>query len=119
MQDLEVIREKIQSHYRVVKTDEDLEWNRAIDLCTNIINAHMKCMNNNWIPVSERLPENDDNILLSFENFPTPEIGRYEQDEEGGAFYPGDKEYTYLSYGVFVNAWKPLPKPYKKERDYE
>lgn len=73
----------------------------------------------NWIPVSERLPENDDYILLSFENFSIPEIGRYEQDEEGGAFYPGDEDYTYLSYGLFVNAWKPLPKPYKKERDYE
>lgn len=73
----------------------------------------------NWIPVSERLPENDDYILLSFENFLIPDIGRYEQDEEGGAFYPGDEDYTYLSYGLFVNAWKPLPKPYKKERDYE
>lgn len=41
MQELEIVREKIQNHYRVVRTDEDLEWNRAIDLCTNIINAHL------------------------------------------------------------------------------
>lgn len=45
MQELEIVREKIQNHYRVVKTDEDLEWNRAIDLCTNIINAHLSCEN--------------------------------------------------------------------------
>lgn len=45
MQELEIVREKIQNKYRVVKTDEDLEWNRAIDLCTNIINAHIKHMN--------------------------------------------------------------------------
>lgn len=53
MQELEIVREKIQNKYRVVKTDEDLEWNRAIDLCTNIINAHIKHMNNGWIPVED------------------------------------------------------------------
>ena len=45
MQELEIVWEKIQNHYRVVKTDEDQEWNRAIDLCTNIINAHLSCEN--------------------------------------------------------------------------
>ena len=53
MQELEIVREKIQNKYRVVKTDEDLEWNRAIDLCTNIINAHMKHMNDGWFPVED------------------------------------------------------------------
>ena len=53
MRELEIVWEKIQNKYRVVKTDEDLEWNRAIDLCTNIINAHMKHMNDGWIPVEE------------------------------------------------------------------
>lgn len=28
MQELEIVREKIQNHYRAVKTDEDLEWLR-------------------------------------------------------------------------------------------
>lgn len=70
MQELEVVREKIQNKYRVVKTDEDLEWNRAIDLCTNIINVHLSCENDpeierssrdndGWIPVEQRLPEKD------------------------------------------------------------
>ena len=65
MQELEIIREKIQNKYRVVKTDEDLEWNRAIDLCTNIINAHMKHMNDGWIPVDERLPEPGRIVLIT------------------------------------------------------
>ena len=60
MRELEIVREKIQNKYRVVKTDEDLEWNRAIDLCTNIINAHMKHMNDGWIPVEERVPEKNE-----------------------------------------------------------
>ena len=68
MQELECVREKLQNKYRVVKTDEDLEWNRAIDLCTNIINAHLSRENDpeiarssrdndGWITVEERLPE--------------------------------------------------------------
>lgn len=68
-----------------------------------------------WIPCSERLPETDDYILVSFENFTIADIGRYEMDEEGGAFYPGDDDKSYVSHGLFVNAWQPLPKPYKLE----
>ena len=69
----------------------------------------------NWIPISERLPEDESYILVSFENFTLPDIARYEEDEEGGAFYPGDEEESYSSYGLFVNAWMPLPKPYREE----
>lgn len=54
MQELEIVREKIQNHYRVVRTDEDLEWNRAIDLCTNIINAHLSHENDPEIARSSR-----------------------------------------------------------------
>ena len=63
MQELEVVREKIQSKYRVVKTDEDLEWNRAIDLCTNIINAHLSCENAAEIARSSR----DTDVLIALE----------------------------------------------------
>lgn len=74
---------------------------------------------NRWSPVDERLPENDDYILLSFENFPVLDIGRYEEDEKGGAFYPGDEDYTYSSFGLFVNAWRPLPEPYMLKESEE
>ena len=63
MQKLEIVREKIESKYRVVKSDVDLEWNRAIDLCMNIINAH-----------------------ISREN--TPEITRSLQDNEVTEYCP-------------------------------
>lgn len=74
----------------------------------------LKSMGMRWSPVEERLPETDDYILVSFENFPVPDIARYEENEDGGAFYPGDEDYTYVSYGLFVNAWMPLPDPYRK-----
>ena len=72
----------------------------------------------NWIPIEERLPETDDYILVSFSNYGLPDIGRYEADKDGGgAFFPGDKERSYVSYGLFVNAWMPLPEPYVEVPD--
>lgn len=67
-----------------------------------------------WIPISERLPEEEEYILLSFANYTGLDIGRYENDGENDKFYPGDEEETYASYGLIVNAWMPLPKPYRQ-----
>lgn len=53
-----------------------------------------------WIDINDRLPD----------------IGRYEAESDGsGAFYPGDEDASYVSFGVFVNAWMPLPKVYRRE----
>ena len=73
-----------------------------------------------WIPVEQRLPENDDFILLSFDNFSIPMIGRYEELEDGGgSFYLGDcdEDDTCMANNLFVNAWMPLPEPYRPEED--
>ena len=35
-------------------------------------------------------------------------------DGENDKFYPGDDEETYASYGLIVNAWMPLPEPYRQ-----
>lgn len=69
-----------------------------------------------WIPCSEKLPDDESYILVSFENCTMPDIARYEENDEGGTFYPGDDEKPYSSYGIFVNAWTPLPEPYREER---
>ena len=73
----------------------------------------------NWIPCSKRLPEDGSYILVSFENegVTLPDIATYKVDEQqgNGAFYPSDCNATYASLGVFVNAWLPLPEPYKGE----
>lgn len=68
-----------------------------------------------WIPCSERLPEEEEYILLSFANYTGLDIGRYENDGENDKFYPGDEEETYASYRLIVNAWMPLPEPYREE----
>ena len=69
-----------------------------------------------WIPVVENVPSDDRCVLLSFENFSMPAIGRYEKYEDGGgAFFFEDDDRSVASYGVFVNAWMELPKSYSEE----
>ncbi|MGN0384585.1 MAG: DUF551 domain-containing protein [Lachnospiraceae bacterium] len=97
-------------------SDVDQSIRSGIITAKEIVQEAATEYNNGWIPCSERLPETDEYILLSFENFTIADIGRYEIDEEGnGAFYPGDEDKSYASFGLFVNAWQPLPAPYQEE----
>ena len=71
-----------------------------------------------WIPADNPPKTNDtdvsDYVLISFENFSVPTVGRYEIDQEGnGAYYIGDDDKSLISYDMIVNAWMPLPKPYR------
>ena len=68
-----------------------------------------------WILVTERLPETGKYVLISFSNFTVPITGRYEEDEEGGAFFSGDEDESLISKGLIVNAWMPLPEPYHED----
>nr|WP_296960736.1 DUF551 domain-containing protein [uncultured Mediterraneibacter sp.] len=107
------------------KDDQTDKRDEGILVATGIIREYVETMckineaeemtGEGWIPISERLPEDESYILVSFENATMLDIARYEEDGEGGAFYPGDDEKSYSSYGLFVNAWMPLPKSYKEE----
>lgn len=94
--------------------DTGLEPDEIREMVSKVI-AMGQLVLQDWIPVEERLPEDDNYILLSFTNFTLPAVGRYETDQEGGAFYLGDcdEEDTCIKNDLFVNAWMPLPKPYR------
>lgn len=68
-----------------------------------------------WFDSDIEVPTNDKYVLLSFSNFSVPLVGRYEEDKNGGAFYIGDETETCSSQDIFVNAWMPLPEPYRTE----
>ena len=68
---------------------------------------------NGWIPCSEP-PKDDRYVLLSFDNFSIPMVGRYEEGEKGGSYYIGDEMEPCVTQDIFVNAWQPLPLPYTK-----
>ena len=96
-------------------------------------NGHQRCMERlaeyedleergklpcKWIS-EERPPEAPCYVLLSFDNFSMPLIGRYEEDEEGGAFYIGNDEESCISQDLIVNGWMPLPEPYSEDAGKE
>lgn len=76
---------------------------------------------NGWVPVSEKLPDPDEHILVSFFNFSLPMIGRYTvDDDDGGTFRVGDEDDSFIEHDLYVNAWMPLPKRYAEEcEEYE
>ena len=73
-----------------------------------------------WIP-ADQPPKPEEYVLLSFENFSLPMVGRYEDSEDGGAYYLGDCDEadTCIANELFVNAWMPLPGPYRTEKESE
>lgn len=65
-----------------------------------------------WISADEP-PQNECYVLLSFENFSLPLVGRYETDGNGGgAYYIGDEDETCISQDMYVNGWMQLPESY-------
>lgn len=102
-------------HPDAVERLNDFTQNEAVKLVQKL-NAEEK--KHRWIPVEERLPDEDECVLMSFENFTLPIIGRYEKDNDGGgAWYAGGDDGcdTCSSQDLFVNAWLPLPKPCRVE----
>jgi hypothetical protein len=69
-----------------------------------------------WIPVSERLPEDGELILFSTKTDRVFE-GRFFVDKTDLQWYAfRDKVFAYNN---VVTAWLPLPKPYKEEKESE
>ena len=109
----ERILERLSNIYRVVKTYEDAEWNRAIYKSTEIVKEVAEEYNGCWIPCSERLPE-DDSICMVTVEYPNNETvvdyGWF--DRKSVCWFVGTQEFRTSN----ILAWQPLPEPFK-ERD--
>ena len=71
---------------------------------------------NGWNLRDDKTPPTDRYILLSFENFSVPLVGRYEEDTDGdGAFYIGDEDESCISQDIIVNAWMDLPQCHRED----
>lgn len=76
----------------------------------------IKAIGRAWIPVDERLPEAEEYVLVSFENFSLVMVGRFDVDKDGaGTFMVWDEDESFLQHDLFVNAWMLLPEQYKDE----
>ena len=122
---IEIVKQEAEKYEECYKDCGDCEaYNKEKHHCPKFCKVITEAVKeieenrNGWIPCSEP-PENDRYVLLSFENFSVPMVGRYEEDENGGAFYVGDDDETCVSQDMFVNAWMNLPAPYKPKGEID
>ena len=119
---LEEIDETIERYGENPYIDE-----KVTDLCygmniaKGIIRKHM---NDGWIPVQDKLPEDDVDVLITYadiddENYTDICITTY-----GYAYLGGNKldfkewrsPFEYFKTNYKVIAWRPLPEPYRPEQ---
>lgn len=66
-----------------------------------------------WIPVIEKLPEDEQEVLITYKINVKHHVWSAIWDKLHGRFY--DKEYrSYISLN-YVTAWMPLPEPYQPQ----
>lgn len=125
MQELEKILEEIEQRVDYYREHATLTY--ADILCAGLREAEgiiRKHMNDGWIPVQDKLPEDDVDVLITYadiddENYTDICITTY-----GYAYLGGNKldfkewrsPFEYFKTNYKVIAWRPLPEPYRPER---
>lgn len=98
-----------------------------IDIFCDLVNeeveeqAEKQLKTGEWIPCSERLPQDGVDVLVWFEYFRYGNYNRlfqttgisYTYDEKWSGFVNGQSGWNQLR----VIAWQPLPEPYKPNND--
>lgn len=105
MQELKKILEEIDAHaieFELFGTSDDYI---SVGWVKDIIRKHI---NDGWIPVEERLPEDDSMVLVTCQT--KKGIRSVNRAYCDGAFWHGSGSMS----GVI--AWRPLPDPYRPER---
>lgn len=69
-----------------------------------------------WIPVSERLPEDEQEILFSTKTGRV-QIGKYHDDDSANQWYSYRDKCR--AWNNVVTAWMPLPEPYAESEEEE
>lgn len=125
MQELEKILEEMQSVKEIMlsPTNRDCfgEPCKESDCCACVVNKCMeivrKHMNDGWVPVEERLPEEKVNpVSIDFYEYQvTAKFGNIKDVRH----YKYGNGHWWHGPGIvdeYVIAWRPLPEPYRPER---
>ena len=136
MQELEKILEKIEQRKAraeklIVKPPHDKLDQVANDTAEAFIEAYKECqdiirkhINAGWIPVQDKLPEDDVDVLITYadiddENYTDICITTYGYAYLGGHkldFKEWKSPFEYFKTNYKIIAWRPLPEPYQAER---
>ena len=121
MQELDKILKQIDQYVRLYQTPSfgrEIEGTvELLEVCGNIIRKHM---NDGWIPVEKRLPEDAESDFYNAVNV-TMKNGRvthgcYRNEDEEWLVALDDGEFRYTRSSDVI-AWRPLPEPYIPERN--
>lgn len=124
----ELLKKYIEADNQILEErDAFVTFQELIDELQEAIEQDEK--ENGWIPVSEKLPEDEKECLVTLEKvYGTPEklYGIANYLKFGDAGYWNEKKYRYLEWDKHsdghggtrmykVIAWMPLPEPYKED----
>lgn len=117
--DMEICEEQLDANspyfidvpYKMVKLEDAL----------SIVSEVEAEYGNGWIPCSERLPENDDDVLVWYEYLKLQGVNIVGRAKTHGIGYYYKPTNSWLIGDVHglnnrVIAWMPLPEPYKPEK---
>ena len=113
MQELEKILEEIEQRVNYYKEHATLEY---VDICAGLREAEgiiRKHMNDGWIPVEERLPEEWEKVIVWYEYFRYGDYNRMYETYGIGWQYDGHWAGDVSGTKARCIAWRPLPEPYR------
>lgn len=119
MQELEKILKEIKGLHGEVGSECTIEdrhakraWEHCLKRVEDIVCNHM---NDGWIPVEKRLPEESAYYLVTIEDYGMP-YSWIKWLASSDDYNIEKSEWRELDDGEKVIAWQPLPEPYRPEK---
>ena len=130
MRELEKILEEIELEKKRCSLSRDCSNEYAVTeiaLLEKIEKIIRKHMNNGWISVEDRLPEDDVDVLVTYADIDDEEYADITITTYGNAYLGGNKldfkewrsPFEYFKSNYKVTAWQYLPEPYRPETKQE
>lgn len=102
-----------EGDYRIqFQTDTRDEWLLVQQLCRDIMDGEKLSQPQRWIPVTEKPPKEDTEVIVSC----TDDSGDYEYSYTTTGWHFNEVWVVNNERSYFVRAWMSLPEPWKDKR---